>query len=129
MKVGQHQRQGRQQIPFGDDNKKSTGDNKKSTDNNKKNKCNRKDGMQGSLSAARFTMGTEGRGRNDSWCLSSGGFGCPVVAAVLVLGGKNPGIENGEVWWNDGEEEQEDADHLWDVKHVSVLKEERQADQ
>ena len=88
--------------PFGDDNQKNKNDS--SEDN------------------------VNSRGNNDTGWLSSGGFRCLVVA-VFVWGGKNPGIKYGQVWWNDGEEEQEDADHLWDVKHVSALKEERQADQ
>jgi hypothetical protein len=68
------------------------------------------------------------KANNDSGCSSHGGFS-DLVATVFVWGGKYPGIEHGEIWWDDGEEEQEDADHLWDVKHVSALKKERQADQ
>jgi hypothetical protein len=73
-------------------------------------------------------MGAEGHGKSDSGGLSNGGFR-DLVAAVFVLGGQDPGIEDGQVWGNDGEEEQEDADHLWDVKHVSTFKKEGQADQ
>ncbi len=72
-------------------------------------------------------MGAEGHGKSDSGGLSNGGFR-DLVAAVFVLGGQDPGIEHGQVWRNNGEEEQEDADDLWDVKHVSTLKKEGQAD-
>jgi len=42
---------------------------------------------------------------------------------------QDPGIEHGEVGWDDGEEEQEDANHLRDVEHIAALKKQRQADQ
>jgi hypothetical protein len=54
----------KQQIPFGDDNKKSKRNNRK-TGNNRKMDATAKDEMRG-LSAARFTMGAEGRGRSNS---------------------------------------------------------------
>jgi len=52
-----------------------------------------------------------------------------VVVARLVLGRQYPGIEDGEVGWDDGEEEKEDADHLGNVKHVAALEKECQTDQ
>jgi hypothetical protein len=45
------------------------------------------------------------------------------------VGGKYPGVEDGEVGRDDGEEEQDDTDDLGNVKHVAALEKERQADQ
>jgi hypothetical protein len=46
-----------------------------------------------------------------------------------VFGAKEPGIEDGEVGWNDGEEEKEEADDLGDVKGAVSVENEGQNDQ
>jgi hypothetical protein len=40
-----------------------------------------------------------------------------------VFGRENPRIENGEIGWDDGEEEEKDSDDLWNVKRVMGLQE------
>ena len=46
-----------------------------------------------------------------------------------MLGAEEPGIEDGEVGWNDGEEEEKETDDLGDVKGVVRIENKGQGDQ
>ena len=60
--------------------------------------------------------------------LSCRRFGVGAVGGELFAGEK-PWVEDGEVWRDDGEEEQEEADDLGDVEGVVGLENEGQNDQ
>jgi hypothetical protein len=49
------------------------------------------------------------------------GFGDSAVGRMLA--GDQPGIDHGEVGWDDRQEEKYDSDDLGDVKHIPCLEE------